>query len=45
MTAAPNVKTGGCLEEGDIDGHLVWLKIHRAIIELTETEWEGETVH
>lgn len=33
------------LEKGDIDGHLKWLKIHRAIIELTDAEWDGETVH
>lgn len=33
------------LEKGDIDGHLTWLKIHRAIIELTDVEWDGETVH
>lgn len=33
------------LEKGDIDGHLTWLKLHRAIIELTDEEWDGETVH
>lgn len=33
------------LEKGDIDGHLMWLKIHRAIIELTDADWNGETVH
>lgn len=33
------------LEKGDIDGHLTWLKIHRAIIDLTDTEWDGETLH
>lgn len=34
------------LEEGDIDGHLTWLKIHRAILELTDEEREeGETLH
>lgn len=33
------------LEKGDIDGHLTWLKIHRAIIELTDVEWDGETLH
>lgn len=33
------------LEKGDIDGHLTWLKIHRAIIELTDAEWDGETLH
>lgn len=33
------------LEKGDIDGHLTWLKIHRAIIELTDVEYDGETLH
>lgn len=33
------------LEMGDIDGHLTWLKIHRAVIELTDVEWDGETLH
>ena len=34
------------LEDGDIDGHLTWLKIHRAILELTDSEREdGETLH
>ena len=34
------------LEEGDIDGHLTWLKIHRAILELTDVEWvDGEALH
>lgn len=32
-------------EKGDIDGHLTWLKIHRAIIELTDVEYDGETMH
>ena len=39
------LKTDKFLEEGDIDGHLTWLKIHRAVIELTDIEWDGETVH
>lgn len=33
------------LKKGDIDGHLTWLKIHRAIIELTDVEYDGETLH
>lgn len=33
------------LEKGDMDGHLTWLKIHRAIIELTDVEYDGETLH
>lgn len=32
-------------EKGDVDGHLTWLKIHRAIIELTDVEYDGETLH
>jgi hypothetical protein len=32
-------------EKGDIDGHLTWLKIQRAIIELTDVEYDGETLH
>lgn len=39
------MKSDAFLDEGDIDGHLTWLKIHRAIIELTDVEWDGETVH
>ena len=38
--------TDKCLDEGDIDGHLVWLKIHRALLELTDVERESwNTVH
>lgn len=33
------------LEKGNIDGHLVWLKIYKAIIELTGTERAGATLH
>lgn len=33
------------LDKGDIDGHLLWERIHPAIIELTDVEWDGETVH
>lgn len=33
------------LERGDIDGHLAWLKIHRAITRLTDSGWDGETLH
>lgn len=33
------------LDKGDVDGQLTWLKIHRAIIELTDVERDGETVH
>lgn len=34
------------LEDGDIDGHLTWLKIHRAILDLTDGEREeGEPLH
>ena len=33
------------LDKGDIDGHLLWEKIHRAIFDLTDTERDGETVH
>lgn len=29
----------------NIDGHLVWLKILKAVIELTDMEHDGETVH
>lgn len=33
------------LEKGDIDGHLTWLKIHRAIFELTDTERGDRALH
>ena len=33
------------LDKGDIDGHLLWEKIHRAIFDLTDTERDGGTVH
>lgn len=33
------------VEKGDVDGQLKWLKIHRAIIELTDVGYDGETVH
>ena len=34
------------LEDGNIDGHLTWLKIHRAILELTEVQREEDgTLH
>lgn len=33
------------LDKGDIEGHLLWEKIHRAIFDLTDVEWDGETVH
>lgn len=34
------------MEKGDIDGNLVWLKIYRAILDLTDTEMEeGDTLH
>lgn len=33
------------VEKGDVDGQLTWLKIHRAIIELTDVGYDGETVH
>lgn len=33
------------LDKGDIDGHLLWERIHRAIFDLTDVEYDGETVH
>lgn len=33
------------LDKGDIDGHLLWEKIHRAIFELTDTERDDRTLH
>lgn len=34
------------MEKGDIDGNFVWLKIYRAILDMTDTEREeGDTLH
>lgn len=32
-------------DKGDVEGHLLWEKIHRAIFELTDTERDDRALH